>query len=185
MFREGLEAACSGLLSFYSFFRSNFKQCIYYFISVCEFFSWLVQSPKEDLEIAASSYMSSWIELASTPYGSALDPTKMFWPVAIPRTSHFRAAAKMRAVNLENELNGLGSVNGGVFQEKVGDASTAPVKIIVGSDVEMSVTHTRVVTSTALGIFASKLNERAMKYVIDPLSSALTSLSGVQRQVHF
>ena len=130
--------------------------------------------------------MSSWIELASTPYGSVLDATKMFWPVALPRKSHFRAAAKMRAVNLENESYrniGLVSANGAILQENVGDASTIPVKIIVGADMEMSVTRTRVVTSTALGIFASKLDERSIQYVIDPLSNALTSLSGVQRQV--
>lgn len=130
--------------------------------------------------------MSSWIELASTPYGSALDAKKMFWPVALPRKSHFRAAAKMRAVNLENESYrniGLVSANGAILQEKVGDASSNPVKIIVGADAEILVTRTRVVTSTALGIFASKLVERSVQYVIDPLSDALTSLSGVQRQV--
>ncbi|PON37204.1 Coatomer beta subunit [Parasponia andersonii] len=146
----------------------------------------LVQSPKEDLEIAARSYMSFWIELASTPYGSVLDATKMFWPVALPRKSHFRAAAKMRAANLENEFYrniGLESANGTVPRERIGDASINPVKIIVGADVEMSITRTRVVTATALGTFASKLEEKSMQYVVDPLSDALTSLSGVQRQV--
>lgn len=130
--------------------------------------------------------MSSWIELASTPFGSALDATKMFWPVALPRKSHFRAAAKMRAVYLENESYrniGLESANGAIPQERIGDASINPVRIIVGADVEMSVTRTRVITATALGIFASKLEERSMQYVVDPLSNALTSLSGVQRQV--
>lgn len=130
--------------------------------------------------------MSSWIELASTPYGSVLDPTKMFWPVALPRKSHVRAAAKMRAANLENESYrniGLESANGAIPVEKVGDASSNPVKIIVGADSELSVTCTRVLTATALGIFASKLEEGSMQYVIDPLSNSLTSLSGVQRQV--
>ncbi|GMN49583.1 hypothetical protein TIFTF001_018736 [Ficus carica] len=146
----------------------------------------LVQSSKEDLENVARSFMSSWIELASTPYGSVLDPTKMFWPVALPRKSHVRAAAKMRAANLENESYrniGLESANGAIPVEKVGDASSNPVKIIVGADSELSVTRTRVLTATALGIFASKLEEGSMQYVIDPLSNALTSLSGVQRQV--
>ncbi|XP_062108319.1 TATA-binding protein-associated factor BTAF1-like isoform X2 [Humulus lupulus] len=146
----------------------------------------LVQSPKEDLEIAARSYMSSWIELASTPYGSVLDATKMFWPVALPRKSHFRAAAKMRAVNLENESHRnipLESTNGAIPHERIGDDSINPVKIIVGTDVEMSVTRTRVVTATALGIFASMLEEGSTQYVVDPLSSALTSMAGVQRQV--
>lgn len=130
--------------------------------------------------------MLSWIELASTPYGSVLDPTKMFWPVAIPRKSHFRAAAKRRAANLENELYrnmGLEVTNGAIPLEKVVDASSNPVKIIVGTDSEMSVTRTRVLTATALGIFACKLEEGSMQHVVDPLTNALTSLSGVQRQV--
>ncbi|XP_024019223.1 TATA-binding protein-associated factor BTAF1 isoform X2 [Morus notabilis] len=148
--------------------------------------SLLVQSPKEDLVNVARSYMSSWIELASTPYGSVLDPTKMFLPVAIPRKSHFRAAAKRRAANLENESYrnmGLEVTNGAIPLEKVVDASSNPVKIIVGADSEMSVTRTRVLTATALGIFACKLEEGSMQHVVDPLTNALTSLSGVQRQV--
>ncbi|KAL5770167.1 hypothetical protein ACOSP7_014321 [Xanthoceras sorbifolium] len=146
----------------------------------------LVQCPVGDLEAAASSFMSSWIELATTPYGSVLDTTKMFWPVAPPRKSHFKAAAKMRAVMLENESSGnigLDYMKGALQQERNGDASTSSVKIIVGADVEMSVTNTRVVTASALGIFASKLQEGSIQYVIDPLWNALTSLSGIQRQV--
>ncbi|KAL5834862.1 hypothetical protein ACOSQ3_014451 [Xanthoceras sorbifolium] len=146
----------------------------------------LVQCPVGDLEAAASSFMSSWIELATTPYGSVLDATKMFWPVAPPRKSHFKAAAKMRAVMLENESSGnigLDYMKGALQQERNGDASTSSVKIIVGADVEMSVTNTRVVTASALGIFASKLQEGSIQYVIDPLWNALTSLSGIQRQV--
>lgn len=139
-----------------------------------------------DLETAAGSYMSAWIELATTPYGSALDASKMFWPVALPRKSHFRAAAKMRAAKLENEPYrniGLESGIGTIPQERVGDTFTNSVKIIVGADSEMSVTHTRVVTATALGIFAAKLQQGSLHYVIDPLWNALTSSSGVQRQV--
>ncbi|KAK0602735.1 hypothetical protein LWI29_036474 [Acer saccharum] len=146
----------------------------------------LVQCPVVDLEAVASSFMSSWIELATTPYGSPLDATKMFWPVAPPRKSHFRAAAKMRAVMLENESSGnigLDYMKGALQQDRNGDASTSSVKIIVGADVEMSVTNTRVVTASALGIFASKLQEGSIQYVINPLWNALTSLSGVQRQV--
>ncbi|CAN6555838.1 unnamed protein product [Malus baccata var. baccata] len=146
----------------------------------------LVQCPLGDLEIAASLYMSSWIELATTSYGSALDSTKMFWPVALPRKSHFKAAAKMRAAKLENESCrniGLESSKGSIPEEKGGDASTNNVQIVVGADVEMSVTHTRVVTAAALGVFASRLYEGSMQYVIDPLTDAFTSLSGVQRQV--
>lgn len=132
------------------------------------------------------SYISSWIQLATTPYGSALDATKIFWPAAPPRKSHFRAAAKMRAVKLENEQNrnlGLDCLNNTPFPEKNGEASSNFTKIIVGADSEKSVTRTRVVTATALGILASKLPEAALRCVIDPLWQDLTSLSGVQRQV--
>uniref|UniRef100_A0A5B7A9A6 Putative TATA-binding protein-associated factor BTAF1 isoform X2 n=1 Tax=Davidia involucrata TaxID=16924 RepID=A0A5B7A9A6_DAVIN len=146
----------------------------------------LLQCPVEDLEAAANSYISYWIELAATPYGSPLDATKMFWPVALPRKSHFRAAAKMRAVKLENDSCkniGLDYAKGTPVQERCADSSTNSIKIIVGADTEMSVTHTRVVTATALGILASKLHEESMQYVVNPLWKALTSLSGVQRQV--
>ncbi|XP_028801250.1 TATA-binding protein-associated factor BTAF1 isoform X1 [Neltuma alba] len=146
----------------------------------------LVQCPVEDLEMAARSYMNSWIELASTPFGSALDTSKMFWPVTFPQKSQSRAAAKMRAVKVENEYGGdlgLDSTKGINLQERNGDVSMGSVKIVVGADVDTSVTNTRVITATALGIFASKLPEVSVKDVIDPLWSALTSSSGVQRQV--
>ncbi|CAN6897839.1 unnamed protein product [Brassica oleracea] len=146
----------------------------------------LVQCPVEDLEEAAKSYMASWIELAATPYGSTLDATKMFWPVAPPRMSHFKAAAKMKAVQLENEASstlGFDYVRSFASLGKNEDASARSTKIIVGSDMEMSVTRTRVVTASALGILASRLSDRSMQFVVDPLSSTLTSLSGVQRQV--
>ncbi|XP_058761530.1 TATA-binding protein-associated factor BTAF1 [Vicia villosa] len=148
--------------------------------------SLLVQCSVEDLETAGMSYMTSWIELASTPFGSALDASKMFWPVAFPRKSQFRAAAKMRAVRIENEYSGnLGveSTISTIPQDRNGDVPTNSVKIIVGAEVDTSVTRTRVVTATALGIFASKLPEGSLKNVIDPLWSSITSLSGVQRQV--
>ncbi|QCD89038.1 TATA-binding protein-associated factor [Vigna unguiculata] len=90
------------------------------------------------LRVVASSYGSSWSELASTPFGSALD------------------ASKMLARAIPQDRNG---------------------------DVDTCVTHTRVVTATALGYFASKLPVGSLKYVIDPLWSSLTSFSGVQRQV--
>lgn len=146
----------------------------------------LVQCPAEDLEAAASSYMASWIELTTTPYGSPLDSTKMFWPVAPPRKSHFKAAAKMRAVRLENESCssiGLDFEKETIPQQGNGDASASTVKIVVGADAEISVTNTRVITASALGMFASKLRGDSMQHVIDPLWNALTSLSGVQRQV--
>ncbi|KAJ4895796.1 TATA-binding protein-associated factor BTAF1 [Raphanus sativus] len=146
----------------------------------------LVQCPVEDLEEAAKSYMASWIELAATPYGSTLDATKMFWPVAPPRMSHFKAAAKMKAVQLGNEASstlGFDYARSFASLGKNEDASAKSTKIIVGSDMEMSVTRTRVVTASALGILASRLSDRSMQFVVDPLSSTLTSLSGVQRQV--
>ncbi|GLT87547.1 hypothetical protein SLE2022_056260 [Rubroshorea leprosula] len=146
----------------------------------------LVQCPVEDLGTAAVLFMSSWIELSTTPYGSTLDATKMFWPVAPPRKSHYRAAAKMKVVRLDNEYYGNIGIESGkraIEQEKNGDASSNPVKIIVGADLEMSVTNTRVVTASALGILASKLDEISVLCVVDPLWNALTSFSGVQRQV--
>ncbi|KAI3756166.1 hypothetical protein L1987_55982 [Smallanthus sonchifolius] len=146
----------------------------------------LLECPVKDLEAAARSYMGSWIELVTTPYGSPLDVTKMFWPLALPRKSHFKAAAKMRAVKLENGLyhNVVSdSTETTLSHDRNGDSSINSVKLIVGADSDMSVTNTRIVTSTALGILASKLHEVSDQYVFDPLWKAITSLSGVQRQV--
>ncbi|CAN1261979.1 TATA-binding protein-associated factor BTAF1 [Linum perenne] len=84
----------------------------------------LVQCSVEDLEAVANAYMSSWIELSTTPFGSPLDSSKMFWPVALP-----------------------------------------------------------IITASALGIIASKLRENSVRLVIESLWAALSSLSGVQRQV--
>lgn len=140
----------------------------------------------EELVGAVEPYFSSWLELATTPYGSQLDATKMFWPVALPRKSHFKAAAKMRAVKLENDIDQNLSAyvaETGTSQEKNGDVSTSPARIVVGTDVDMSVTQTRVVTASALGILASKLYVTSLGFVIDPLWKALNSSSGVQRQV--
>ncbi|KAL5998885.1 btaf1 RNA polymerase II, B-TFIID transcription factor-associated [Asimina triloba] len=145
----------------------------------------LLQSPESDLEVAAKLYFSSWIQLATTPYGSPLDSTKMFWPVALPRKSHIKAAAKMRAVKLENDYNynfSSDSMKDAHLPDK-SEVSSNFTKIIVGADNEKSVTHTRVVTATALGILASKLPEASSQFVFDPLWKDLTSLSGVQRQV--
>lgn len=143
------------------------------------------QCLEEDLETAAKLYFSSWVELASTPYGSSLDTTKMFLPVALPRKSHFRAAAKMRAVNFEgeNQTSKAFEFTESLPTEQNGDASANSSKIVVGADLDISVTHTRVLTATALGIMASKLNDSSLQYVVDPLWKGLTSLSGVQRQV--
>ncbi|KAK6782737.1 hypothetical protein RDI58_020533 [Solanum bulbocastanum] len=146
----------------------------------------LLQCPVEDLEDASKAYFPSWLELATTPYGSSLDTAKMFWPVALPRKSHFKAAAKMRAVKPENDsLKSIcsDSGEGTTVLEKSGEASVSSGKIVVGADVDISVTYTRVVTATVLGILASRLREGYLQFFIDPLWKALTSLSGVQRQV--
>nr|XP_043627435.1 TATA-binding protein-associated factor BTAF1 [Erigeron canadensis] len=146
----------------------------------------LLECPVRDLVAAANSYMASWLELITTPYGSPLDATKMFWPLALPRKSQFKAAAKMRAVKLENGMYThvvSDSAEGTFLHDRNGDSSINPAKIVVGADSEMSVTNTRIVTSTALGILASKLHEVPDQYVFDPLWKAITSLSGVQRQV--
>ncbi|EYU37472.1 hypothetical protein ABFS82_01G048900 [Erythranthe guttata] len=144
----------------------------------------LIKCLVEDLETAAKLYFSSWIVLASTPYGSQLDSTKMFWPVALPRKSHFKAAAKMRAVKMESENQKNASESAeSMLGDQNGDASAIAAKIIVGADLDISVTYTRVVTATALGVMASKLSGPSLQYVVDPLWKGLTSLSGVQRQV--
>lgn len=146
----------------------------------------LLQCPVCDLETCAKSDMSSWTELAATPFGSPLDVSKMYWPVALPRKSHFRAAAKMKAVKLEHDaMRNTISVPVGetLSQERNADLSYNSVKIIVGADGDKSVTHTRVVTATALGLLASKLPDGSLQCVTDPLWKNLTSLSGIQRQV--
>ncbi|KAK8964573.1 putative chromatin-remodeling complex ATPase chain [Platanthera guangdongensis] len=145
----------------------------------------LLQRPGQDLEAAAKDYFSSWMHLTSTPYGSPLDATKMFWPIALPRKSHFRAAAKMRVVKSENESHthlALEAVKGDIIQEQKMDV-TVNTKIIVGADSEKPVTRTRVITASALGIFASRLPEVSLPAIIHPLWNDLSSLSGVQRQV--
>ncbi|XP_062180641.1 TATA-binding protein-associated factor BTAF1-like [Phragmites australis] len=146
----------------------------------------LLQCPEKDLESAAKSYFSNWVQLATTPYGSTLDSTKMFLPVALPRGSRSRAAAKIRSARLENEstrMISFGSTGGSTSHEKHFDVPSSVSKIIVGADSDKSVTHTRVLTSMALGLFASKLPVGSWQVVLSPLANNLMSLSGVQRQV--
>ncbi|EPS70758.1 hypothetical protein M569_04001, partial [Genlisea aurea] len=145
----------------------------------------LVKCKVEDIESAAKLYFSSWIELATAAVGSELNIAKMFWPVALPRKSHFKAAAKMRAVWMDGD-----NINMRTFEsresatgEAKGESLANSTKIIVGADLDISVTYTRVLTSTALGVLASKLNSAALQHVVDPLWNGLTSSSGVQRQV--
>lgn len=122
----------------------------------------------------------------STPYGSQLDTTKMFWPVALPRRSQFRAAAKVKAAKFETDRlrnNCIDPVGVVAPLERNGEASLNAMKMVFGADMEMSVTQTRVVTASALGTLAAKLREGSLQCILDPLWSALTSVSGVQRQV--
>ncbi|KAG2617033.1 hypothetical protein PVAP13_3NG178092 [Panicum virgatum] len=146
----------------------------------------LLQCPEKDLEYAAKLYFSNWVQLAATPFGSALDSTKMFLPVALPRGSRSRAAAKIRSANLEHECTRMisfGSTGESTSHEKHFDVPSSISKIIVGADSDKSVTHTRVLTSMALGLFASKLPVGSWQFVLSPLANDLMSLSGVQRQV--
>jgi TATA-binding protein-associated factor len=146
----------------------------------------LLQCPEKDLESAAKLYFSNWVQLATTPFGSALDSTKMFLPVALPRGSRSRAAAKIRSAKLEHECTRMisfGSTGESTSHEKHFDVPSSVSKIIVGADSDKSVTHTRVLTSMALGLFASKLPVGSWQVVLSPLANDLMSLSGVQRQV--
>lgn len=146
----------------------------------------LLQCPEKDLEYAARLYFSNWVQLATTPFGSALDSTKMFLPVALPRGNRSRAAAKIRSARLEHEYTTMisfGSTGESISHEKHSDVPSIFSNIIVGSDPDKSVTHTRVLTSMALGLFASKLPVSSWQVVLSPLANHLMSLSGVQRQV--
>lgn len=146
----------------------------------------LLQCPEKDLEYAARLYFSNWVQLATTPFGSALDSTKMFLPVALPRGNRSRAAAKIRSARLDHEYTRMisfGSTGESTSHEKHLDVPSSVSKIIVGADPDKSVTHTRVLTSMALGLFASKLPVSSWQVVLSPLANDLMSLSGVQRQV--
>ena len=84
----------------------------------------------------------------------------MFLPVALPRGSRSRAAAKIRSAKLEHECTRtilFGSTGESTSHEKHFDIPSSISKIIVGADSDKSVTHTRVLTSMALGLFACKL----------------------------
>ena len=108
----------------------------------------------------------------------------MFLPVALPRGSRSSAAAKIRSANLEHECTRMisfGSTGESTSHEKHFDVPSSISKIIVGADSDKSVT--RVLTSMALGLFASKLPVGSWQFVLSPLANDLMSLSGVQRQV--
>lgn len=175
-----MEASASGCL--FKNCAALLLICTYVLIVTEQFF----QCPEQDLEAAAKLYFSSWIHLATTPCGSALDATKMFFPTVLPRKSHFRAAAKMRSVKSENFVDTCIAsevAKGIISQENRIDCGAVSTKIIVGADNEKSVVHTRVLTAAALGIFVSRLPEVSLLIVIHRLWNDLISLSGVNRQV--
>lgn len=110
----------------------------------------------------------------------------MFLPVALPRGSRSRAASKIRSARLELEntrIISFGSTGESTSHEKNFDAPSSVSKITVGADSDKSVTRTRVLTSMALGLLASKLPVGSWQVVLNPLANDLMSLSGVQRQV--
>jgi TATA-binding protein-associated factor len=110
----------------------------------------------------------------------------MFLPVALPRGSRSRAAAKISSARLEHQNTrtlSFSSTGESTSHEKNFDAPSSTSKITVGADSDKSVTHTRVLTSMALGLLASKLPVGSWQVVLSPLSDDLMSLSGVQRQV--
>jgi hypothetical protein len=146
----------------------------------------IVQCPAKDLECPAVSYFSNWVQLATSPYGTALDSTKMFLPVALPRGSRSRAAAKISSARLEHESSRMisfGSTGENSSHERHFEVSSNVPKIIVGADSDKSVTHTRVLTAMALGLFAAKLPVGSWQVVLTPLANDVMSSSGVQRQV--
>ncbi|XP_078440415.1 ROOT GROWTH DEFECTIVE 3 isoform X2 [Wolffia australiana] len=146
----------------------------------------LLQCSDENLESPSKLYFSGWVQLAATATGSALDDGKMYWPVALPRKSHFRAAAKMRAVSYENEnvANPCFDASGENKVLQYSDEHQASsMKIIFGADSEKGVMSTRVVTATALGGLVSRLREESLQAVVDTLWNYSISMSGVQRQV--
>jgi TATA-binding protein-associated factor len=115
----------------------------------------------------------------------------MFLPVALPRRSASRAAAKMRSTHSTSTSTSSVTIldfSKGQVQQQASasverEVPAGVVKIVVGADSEKSVTHTRVLVSTALGVLASKLPPSSWQVVVNPLWHDLTSLAGVQRQV--
>lgn len=157
--------------------------------ALLDFYFKILQCPENELELAAGAYFSSWVQLATTPYGSALDPAKMFLPVALPRRSASRAAAKMRSAHGTSTSSvtildfSKGQVQQPVSAPVEREIPAGAAKIVVGADSEKSVTHTRVLVSTALGVLASKLPPSSWQVVVTLLWRDLTALAGVQRQV--
>eukprot|EP01018_Ginkgo_biloba_P007683 Gb_19667 [translate_table: standard] len=146
----------------------------------------LLQCPQEELASAANCYFNSWLKLSTTACGSPFEASKMFSPTFLPRKSHFKAAAKLRAAKGESPILGhvaLDMDKEVPLNDKSLELSPNFTKIIVGADTEKSVNHTRVVTASALGVLAANLPESLFQMVVDSLSEHLASLYAVQRQV--
>ena len=150
---------------------------------ILTFFVFSSQIPKEDLASAAEKFFSSWLRLASTATGSPLEASKMFSPTTLPRRSHVRAAAKLRASKGESSASAYDSHHQNTEARNSDSSFSGVGKVIVGSDTEKSVVQMRVSTAFALGVMASSLPPTLHNMLVEVLSSYLSSTSGVQRQV--
>lgn len=148
-------------------------------------FLFVFQSPRNDLAAAAQSFFASWLKLASTATGAPLEVSRMFSPLSLPRKSHAKAVAKIKAVTGESSTSGSIFREGNRVESKTVDLPFAvgSSKIIVGSDTEKSVVQMRVSTSFALGLMAASLPHSSYSMIIEALLTHLSSMSGVQRQV--
>lgn len=143
----------------------------------------LLQSPKNDLTAAAEKFFPSWLKLASTATGSPLETSKMFSPTSLPRRSHVRAAAKLRAAKGESSASGDYHRNRDEARNSDSSFAAGVLKVVVGSDMDKSVVQMRVSTSFALGIMAASLPYSLYGTMVEVLIKHIASTSGVQRQV--
>jgi TATA-binding protein-associated factor len=142
-----------------------------------------LQIPKDDLASAAEKFFSSWLKLASTATGSPLEASTMFSPTTLPRKSHVRAAAKLRASKGEGSASRYDDHHQNTEIRNADSSFSGIGKVVVGSDTEKSVVQMRVSTAFALGVMASSLPLSLHNMLVEILSNYLTSPSGVQRQV--
>lgn len=148
----------------------------------------LLQSPKDDLALAAEIFFPSWLKLASTAAGAPLETSKMFSPTTLPRKSHFRAAAKLRAAKSGSSTTGDATwhrqKDDDLKDKKVDSSfSTTVPKVVVGAECEKSVVQLRSCAASALGIIAASLPNSMYDMIVKVLTEHLASTSGVQRQV--
>lgn len=139
----------------------------------------LLQCPEEKLAEEATSYLSSWLKLASTAAGAPLETSKMYSPNSLPRKSRGRAVAKLKAVRGEIPAVGESSWQPPRPNNKVRDL----LHVIVGADGEKSAVLMRVTTARALGILAASLPSALFPTVANLLTELLSSSLGTQRQV--